>query len=44
MGWSEAAGVINPALDAVWVGDMSAADTLAEAVPQANEILLRNQG
>ncbi|MBI3957204.1 MAG: extracellular solute-binding protein [Chloroflexi bacterium] len=44
VGWAEASGIINPALDAVWVGDKSAADAMAEAVPQANEILQRNQG
>jgi multiple sugar transport system substrate-binding protein len=43
-GWNEAAAIITPALDAVWIGDQSAEAAMAEAVPQANEILQRSQG
>lgn len=43
VGWSEADAIITPALEAVWVGDMTAEAAMAEAVPQANEILLANQ-
>ena len=38
-GEGEAGGIINPALDAVWVGDMTAEEALTEATPKANEIL-----
>lgn len=38
-GYPKADSVITPALDAVWVGDMSAADAMAAAVPEANAIL-----
>jgi multiple sugar transport system substrate-binding protein len=44
VGWSEAAAIITPAMDAIWVGDMTAEAAMAEAVPQANEILQSNQG
>lgn len=43
VGWAEASAIITPALDAVWVGDQSAEAAMAEAVPQANEILQSNQ-
>jgi multiple sugar transport system substrate-binding protein len=43
VGWAEADAIITPALDAVWVGDTTAEAAMAEAVPQANEILTTNQ-
>ncbi|MEZ4664648.1 MAG: sugar ABC transporter substrate-binding protein [Caldilineaceae bacterium] len=44
VGWNEAAGIITPALDAVWIGDQTAEEAMAAAVPQANEVLTNNQG
>jgi multiple sugar transport system substrate-binding protein len=44
IGWAEADAVVTPALQAVWIGDMTAEVAMAEAVPQANEILQANQG
>lgn len=38
-GWPRADSIITPALDAVWVGDKTAEEAMAEAVPQANEAL-----
>ena len=38
-GYLRAQSVITPALDAIWVGDMTAADAMATAVPEANAIL-----
>ena len=38
-GYPQAASIITPALDAVWIGDMTAADAMAAAVPEANAIL-----
>jgi len=38
-GYSEATSVINPALDAIWVGDMTAKEAFEQAVPEANAIL-----
>jgi ABC-type glycerol-3-phosphate transport system substrate-binding protein len=43
VGWNEAAGVITPAMDAIWIGDKTATEAMTEAVPQANEILQRAQ-
>ncbi len=40
-GFPEASAVINPAFDAIWVGDMTAEQALSQAVPEANEILER---
>ena len=39
VGWNEASGIITPAMDAVWIGDQTAEEAMAAAVPQANEIL-----
>jgi multiple sugar transport system substrate-binding protein len=44
VGWNEASAVITPALDAVWIGDQTAEEAMAAAVPDANEILQKNQG
>ncbi len=38
-GYPKADSVITPALEAVWIGDMTAADAMAAAVPEANAIL-----
>jgi multiple sugar transport system substrate-binding protein len=38
-GWPKADAIITPALDAVWVGDKTAEEAMAEAVPKANEAL-----
>jgi len=36
--------IITPALDAIWIGDKTAAAAMAEAVPQANDILKQEAG
>jgi len=38
-GYSEADGIITPALDAIWVGDQTAEEAMKAAVPEANKIL-----
>lgn len=38
-GWNKADSIITPALDAIWVGDKTAEEAMAEAVPEANAIL-----
>ncbi len=38
-GYDEAMSIVNPALDAIWVGDQTAAQALAAVVPEANAIL-----
>jgi multiple sugar transport system substrate-binding protein len=38
-GYPEADALITPALDAVWVGDKTAADAMKAVVPQANAVL-----
>jgi multiple sugar transport system substrate-binding protein len=38
-GYLKTDSIITPALDAVWVGDMTAEQAMAEAVPEANMIL-----
>ncbi len=38
-GYSEADAIISPALDAVWIGDQTAEQAMAVAVPEANAIL-----
>lgn len=38
-GFPEASSIINPAFDAIWVGDMTAEQALTAAVPEANAIL-----
>jgi multiple sugar transport system substrate-binding protein len=38
-GYPKTNSIITPALDAIWVGDMTAADAMATAVPEANAIL-----
>ncbi len=38
-GFPEASSIINPAFDAIWVGDKTAEEALTEAVPEANAIL-----
>jgi multiple sugar transport system substrate-binding protein len=43
-GYSEADSIITPALDAIWVGDKTAEQAMAEAVPDANAILQEEAG
>lgn len=38
-GYPKTDAVITPALDAIWVGDKTAEEAMAEAVPEANAIL-----
>lgn len=38
-GYTEADAIITPALDAIWIGDKTAAEAMAAAVPEANKIL-----
>ncbi len=38
-GYNEADAIITPALDAVWIGDQTAAEAMAVAVPEANKVL-----
>lgn len=38
-GYPEADSLITPALDAIWVGDQTAEEAMAAAVPEANAIL-----
>jgi multiple sugar transport system substrate-binding protein len=38
-GYPKADAVITPALDAIWIGDKTAEQAMAEAVPEANAIL-----
>jgi multiple sugar transport system substrate-binding protein len=38
-GYPKADSIITPALDAIWIGDKTAAAAMAEAVPEANDIL-----
>jgi multiple sugar transport system substrate-binding protein len=38
-GYPKTNSIITPALDAVWVGDMTAEEAMATAVPEANAIL-----
>ena len=42
-GWNKAAAIITPALDAIWVGDQTAEEAMAAAVPEANAILEAEQ-
>jgi multiple sugar transport system substrate-binding protein len=37
-GYQKAESVINPAYDAIWVGDKTAEEAMAEAVPEVNAI------
>jgi multiple sugar transport system substrate-binding protein len=39
VGWPRADAIVTPALDRVWIGDATAAEAMAEAVPQANQVL-----
>lgn len=39
VGWPRADAIVTPALDRVWIGDATAAEAMAEAVPQANAVL-----
>jgi multiple sugar transport system substrate-binding protein len=43
-GYPKADAIITPALDAIWIGDKTAAEAMAEAVPEANAILKEEQG
>jgi multiple sugar transport system substrate-binding protein len=43
-GYPEADSIITPALDAIWVGDKTAEQAMAEAVPDANAILQEEAG
>jgi multiple sugar transport system substrate-binding protein len=43
IGWPRANSVIQPALDAIWIGDMTAEEALTAAVPEANAILEEEQ-
>ena len=40
-GYPEADAIITPALDAVWIGDKTAEKAMTEAVPKANEVLVK---
>jgi multiple sugar transport system substrate-binding protein len=39
IGYPRASSILNPALDAIWIGDMTAEEALSQAVPEANAIL-----
>jgi multiple sugar transport system substrate-binding protein len=43
-GYPETDAIITPALDAIWVGDKTAEEAMAEAVPEANAILQEEAG
>lgn len=43
-GYPETDAIITPALDAIWVGDKTAEEAMAEAVPAANAILEEQAG
>jgi hypothetical protein len=43
-GWPKADSIITPALDAVWIGDATAAQAMETAVPEANAILAEEMG
>jgi len=43
-GYPKADSLITPALDAIWVGDKTAEEALAEVVPEANAILQEEAG
>ncbi|MBN1815509.1 MAG: extracellular solute-binding protein [Anaerolineae bacterium] len=43
-GSPEADSIITPALDPIWVGDKTAEEAMAEAVPEANAILQEQAG
>lgn len=38
-GWAEANQILTPAFDKIWVGDATAEQAMAEAVPKANQVL-----
>ncbi|MCL4826959.1 MAG: sugar ABC transporter substrate-binding protein [Caldilinea sp.] len=38
-GWAEANQILQPAFDKIWIGDATAEQALAEAVPAANRVL-----
>ncbi len=40
-GWAEATQIVTPALDKVWVGDATAEEAMAQAVPDANKEILQ---
>ena len=42
-GYVQADSIITPAMDAIWVGDMTAEEAMKTAVPDANAILLAEQ-
>jgi len=42
-GYVEADSIITPAMDAIWVGDMTAEEAMKAAVPEANAILEANK-
>jgi len=41
IGYPRATSVLQPALDAIWIGDMTAEEALTQAVPEANDILMQ---
>jgi multiple sugar transport system substrate-binding protein len=43
-GYPQADSIITPALDPIWVGDKTAEEAMAEAVPEANAILQEQAG
>jgi ABC-type glycerol-3-phosphate transport system substrate-binding protein len=43
-GYPQADSIITPALDAIWIGDKTAEQAMAEAVPEANAILKAEAG
>ncbi|HHY57254.1 MAG TPA: extracellular solute-binding protein [Chloroflexi bacterium] len=38
-GWAEAAQILQPGFDKIWVGDATAEQAMAEVVPDANQVL-----
>ena len=43
-GYPQTDSIITPALDAIWIGDMTAEEAMAGAVPEANAILQEEAG
>jgi multiple sugar transport system substrate-binding protein len=43
-GYPQTDAIITPALDAIWIGDKTAEEAMAEAVPEANAILEAEPG
>jgi ABC-type glycerol-3-phosphate transport system substrate-binding protein len=43
-GWPKVTSIVQPAFDAIFVGDKKAEQAMAEVVPQANAILKEEAG